>query len=75
MGSLNKLAGAPGSIGDLASGGVKYNTLPAGHDATPVGAVAPAPVATAWGIKGQYKLAIDKWKKLLEITQKFFCFF
>ena len=42
MGSLNKLSGAPGSIGDLASGGVQYNTLPAGHDATPVGAVAPA---------------------------------
>ena len=42
MGALNKLSGAPGSIGDLASGGVQYNTLPAGHDATPVGAVAPA---------------------------------
>ena len=42
QGKLNKLAGAAGSIGDLASGGAKYNTLPAGHDATPVGAVAPA---------------------------------
>jgi len=50
MGALNKLAGAPGSIGDLASGGDKYNTLPAGHDATPVGAVAPAAAVTAWGI-------------------------
>ena len=47
MGTLNKLAGAAGSIGDLASGGDKYNTLPAGHDATPVGAVAPAAAAPA----------------------------
>ena len=39
QGSLNKLAGASGSIGDLASGGDKYNTLPAGDNATPVGAV------------------------------------
>ena len=41
MGSLNKLALAPGSIGDMSSGGVAYKTLPQGHDATPVGAVAP----------------------------------
>jgi hypothetical protein len=40
-GNLNKLALAPGSIGDLSSGGDKYVTLPAGHDATPVGSVAP----------------------------------
>jgi len=38
---LNKLALVPGSIGDLSSGGDKYVTLPAGHDLTPVGAVAP----------------------------------
>ena len=42
MGQLNKLALAPGSIGDMASGGAVYTTLPKGHDATPVGAVAPA---------------------------------
>ena len=41
MGTLNKLSGAAGSIGDLSSGGAQYNTLPAGHDLTPVGAVAP----------------------------------
>lgn len=41
QGSLNKLALAPGSIGDLSSGGAAYVTLPVGHDATPVGAVAP----------------------------------
>ena len=41
MGQLNKLALAPGSIGDMASGGVVYTTLPAGHEKTPVGAVAP----------------------------------
>ena len=40
QGKLNKLDKAPGSIGDLASGGDKYNTLPAGDNATPVGAVA-----------------------------------
>ena len=40
-GNLNKLALAPGSIGDLSSGGDKHVTLPAGHDATPVGSVAP----------------------------------
>ena len=39
QGTLNKLAGAAGSIGDLASGGDKYNTLPAGDNATAVGAV------------------------------------
>jgi hypothetical protein len=39
QGKLNKLDGASGSIGDLASGGVNYNTLPAGDDATVVGAV------------------------------------
>ena len=44
MGQLNKLALAPGSIGDMASGGAAYTTLPAGHNATPVGRVAP-PVA------------------------------
>ena len=38
-GNLNKLALAPGSIGDLSSGGALYTTLPAGHDATAVGAV------------------------------------
>ena len=42
QGTLNKLAGAAGSIGDLASGADKNNTLPAGHDATPVGAVEPS---------------------------------
>ena len=47
QGTLNKLAGAAGSIGDLASGGDKYNTLPAGHDATAVGAVAPG-AAVLW---------------------------
>jgi hypothetical protein len=40
-GNLNKLALAPGSIGDLSSGGDKYVTLPAGHNATSVGSVAP----------------------------------
>ena len=40
-GNLNKLALAPGSIGDLSSGGDKYVTLPAGHNATLVGSVAP----------------------------------
>jgi hypothetical protein len=39
QGTLNKLAGAAGSIGDLASGGDKYNTLPAGDNGTLVGAV------------------------------------
>ncbi len=39
QGKLNKLTGAAGSIGDLASGGDKYNTLPAGDQNTPVGAV------------------------------------
>ena len=39
QGKLNKLDGASGSIGDLASGGDKYNTLPAGDAATAVGAV------------------------------------
>ena len=47
-GQLNKLALAPGSIGDLSSGGALYTPLPAGHDATPVGSVAPAASAWAW---------------------------
>jgi hypothetical protein len=68
QGTLNKLAGAAGSIGDLASGGDKYNTLPAGDQATAVGAVsaaggapaataeaAPAPVAP-WKMKENNKI-------------------
>ena len=40
MGSLNKFAMAPGSIGDLSSGGVAYPLpYPAGSEAVPVGAV------------------------------------
>ena len=39
QGKLNKLDGAAGSIGDLNSGGAQYNTLPAGDEATVVGAV------------------------------------
>ena len=46
QGTLNKLSGAAGSIGDLASGGDKYNTLPAGDNATPVGAVNASAGAT-----------------------------
>ena len=38
MGSLNKFAGAPGSITDMQSGGAKY-PLRAGADATPVSQV------------------------------------
>jgi hypothetical protein len=49
QGTLNKLAGAAGSIGDLASGGAKYNTLPAGDETTAVGAVAGAGGAAAAG--------------------------
>ena len=40
MGSLNKFAGAPGSITDMASGGKAYPLpYPAGSEATVVGAV------------------------------------
>ena len=38
-GNLNKLALAPGSIGDLSSGGDKYLTLPAGSAAIGPGSV------------------------------------